>query len=204
MERCLRDTGPVRVRYGALEVPASGDLRRVDARNVAGRRQTERCRLTFGAFASSVVAATERRKSLRLGAPRNSRSAAVVSSFGWRHGTRAAKSRLFRVATTDSNHALAVAASLLGQTVLVRRPGHIWLADIRYITPYVTTEAVRHDRFADLERSDDREHRHSPSACIILEPAELQAHNPEPILPGEEQVSYPPPSRLETRSAAGK
>ncbi len=62
------------------------------------------------------------------------RSAAAASS-GWKrlHGIRAAKGRQFRVATTDSNHAVAVADNLLGQTFSATRSNQVWLADITAI-----------------------------------------------------------------------
>jgi putative transposase len=39
----------------------------------------------------------------------------------------------FRVATTDSDHALAVAPNLLAQDFRARRPDEVWTADIRYV-----------------------------------------------------------------------
>ena len=50
-----------------------------------------------------------------------------------RHGIRARVPRRYRVCTTDSKHALPIAANLLDQNFAATKPDQIWLADITYI-----------------------------------------------------------------------
>ena len=47
-------------------------------------------------------------------------------------GLRCRPKRRFRV-TTDSRHALAVAANLLGQCFQVQRPNQAWVGDLTYV-----------------------------------------------------------------------
>jgi putative transposase len=49
------------------------------------------------------------------------------------HGIRARAPRRYRVCTTDSKHSLPVAANLLDQNFVAKRPNQVWLADITYI-----------------------------------------------------------------------
>ena len=135
--RCIedhRDTWPVRVLCDALEVSASGYYA------WRGRPETARA-ATNRALLADIRRVHEQHRG-RYGAPRIhatlraeglSVSRGRVERLMRRHGIRAAKSRRFRVITTDSNHTLPVADNLLGQTFLATRPNQIWLADISYI-----------------------------------------------------------------------
>ncbi|MCA1386459.1 DDE-type integrase/transposase/recombinase [Bradyrhizobium sp. NBAIM08] len=50
-----------------------------------------------------------------------------------RHGIRAITAPPRRVRTTDSRHALPIAANLLARDFTAAAPNRIWLADITYI-----------------------------------------------------------------------
>jgi len=50
-----------------------------------------------------------------------------------RRGALVQQKKRFRVATTDSRHALPVAENLLGQDFAVERPDEAWTADITYV-----------------------------------------------------------------------
>src|SRR4051794_21873607 len=50
-----------------------------------------------------------------------------------RQGIGAHAPRRYRVCTTDSKHALPIAANLLDQNFVAEKPDQIWLADITYI-----------------------------------------------------------------------
>jgi len=135
--RCIedhRDTWPVRVLCDALEVSASGYY--------AWRGRPESARAATNRALLADIRRVQEQHRDRYGAPRIhatlraeglSVSRGRVERLMRRHGIRAAKSRRFRVITTDSNHTLPVADNLLGKTFLATRPNQIWLADISYI-----------------------------------------------------------------------
>ncbi len=50
-----------------------------------------------------------------------------------RNGIRARGKRRFRVATTDSNHALPIAPNLLARNFTVAAPNIVWVGDMTYI-----------------------------------------------------------------------
>lgn len=135
--RCIedqRDIWPVRVLCDALEVSASGYYawrgRPESTRAAANRELLADIRRVHeqhrGRYGAPRIHATLRAEGLSVSRGR-------VERLMRRHGIRAAKSRRFRVITTDSKHALPVADNLLGQTFLATRPNQIWLADISYI-----------------------------------------------------------------------
>jgi putative transposase len=131
----LRREYPVRVLCRVLSVSASGYhawLRRAPSERARAR---ERLKL--------AAQAAHRRTRQTYGAARLQRELAAdgfVVSLGTikrvrrELGLRCVQQRKrFRVQTTDSRHALAVAENLLAQDFKVGRPDEVWTADITYV-----------------------------------------------------------------------
>jgi putative transposase len=95
-----------------------------DRLELAARAAHERTRQTYGAGRlQQELAATGFRAS--LGTVKQVRRELGLSCVQ--------RKRSFRVATTDSNHSLAVAPNLLEQKFAVERPNEVWTADITYV-----------------------------------------------------------------------
>jgi transposase InsO family protein len=135
--RCIedhRDSWPVRVMCGVLEVSASGYY--------AWRGRPESPRAVANRALLADIQRVHDQHRRRYGAPRihaalraegHLVSRRRVERLMRRYGIRAMMQRRFRIVTTDSNHSLPVADNLLDQTFLASRPNEIWLADITYI-----------------------------------------------------------------------
>jgi putative transposase len=125
---------PVRVLCGALQVSPSGYYawrsRPESPRASANRRLLEDVRRLHvqhhGRYGSPRMHAALRAESRSVGRGR-------IERLMRRHGIRAAASRRFRPATTDSRHGLPVAPNLLEQRFAASIPNQVWLADITYV-----------------------------------------------------------------------
>jgi transposase InsO family protein len=129
-----RDVWPVRVMCEALGVSPSGFY--------AWRSRPESPRKIARRELLSDIRRVHADHRGRYGAPRihaelcaegQSVSRKRVERVRRRYGIRAHTPRRYRVCTTDSKHALPVAANLLEQNFVAEKPDQIWLADITYI-----------------------------------------------------------------------
>jgi transposase InsO family protein len=129
-----RDVWPVRVMCEALGVSPSGFY--------AWRSRPESPRKIARRELLSDIRRVHADHRGRYGAPRihaelcaegQSVSRKRVERVRRRYGIRAHTPRRYRVCTTDSKHALPVAANQLEQNFVAEKPDQIWLADITYI-----------------------------------------------------------------------
>ena len=101
--------------------PRNGAARKADCRPRFAPRTTAPVRLYGPARLQHDLAA----HGVRVGVHRIKRNRRQL-------GLRCRPKRRFRV-TTDSRHALAVAANLLGQCFQVQRPNQAWVGDLTYV-----------------------------------------------------------------------
>jgi transposase InsO family protein len=129
-----RDIWPVRVMCDALSVSPSGFY--------AWRSQPESARKIANRELLVDIRRVHAEHRGRYGAPRIHAelraegqivSRKRIERVMHRHGIRAHAPRRYRVCTTDSKHALPIAANLLDRNFVAEKPDQIWLADITYI-----------------------------------------------------------------------
>jgi putative transposase len=129
-----RNVWPVRVMCDALNVSPSGFYvwrSRADSpRKIANRALLADIRRVHaqhrGRYGAPRIHAELRAEGQTISRKR-------IERMMRRHGIRAQGPRRYRVCTTDSKHALPIAANLLEQNFRVGRPDQVWLADIPYI-----------------------------------------------------------------------
>jgi putative transposase len=138
MKFCLiedqRDIWPVRVMCDALGVSPSGFYawrsRPESARKIANRELLVDIRRVHadhrGRYGAPRIHAELRAEGQIVSRKR-------IERVMHRHGIRAHAPRRYRVCTTDSKHALPIAANLLDRNFAAEKPDQIWLADITYI-----------------------------------------------------------------------
>jgi len=129
-----RDVWPVRVMCDAFNVSPSGYYawrsRPESAREIANRELRVDIRRVH-ADQRGQNGAPRIHAELRAEGQIVSRKR--VERMMHRHGIRAHAPRRYRVCTTDSKHALPIAANLLDRNFVAEKPDQIWLADITYI-----------------------------------------------------------------------
>src|SRR5215210_4215297 len=129
-----RDIWPVRVMCDALSVSPSGFYawrsRPESARKIANRELLVDIRRVHadhrGRYGAPRIHAELRAEGHIVSRKR-------IERVMHRHGIRAHAPRRYRVCTTDSKHALPIAANLLDRNFVAEKPDQIWLADIAYI-----------------------------------------------------------------------
>ena len=129
----LRENYPISMLCELLEVSASGYHewrgRPASPRQVANERLVSEIRVlhaqSFSSYGSPRIYETFKRQGRRIGRERIRRLMQQHQIVG-RH-------RKKRCRTTDSNHALPVAANLLAQNFNCEKPNTVWLADISYL-----------------------------------------------------------------------
>jgi putative transposase len=129
-----RDIWPVRVMCDALSVSPSGFYawrsRPESARKIANRELLVDIRRVHadhrGRYGAPRIHAELRAEGQIVSRKR-------IERMMHRHGIRAHAPRRYRVCTTDSKHALPIAANLLDRNFVAEKPDQIWLADITYI-----------------------------------------------------------------------
>lgn len=129
----MRQQYPISMLCELLEVSRSGyhewRCRAPSARQRANERLVSQIRVlhaeSFGSYGSPRIHAALRRRGQSVGRERVRRLMQEHQIVG-RH-------RRKRCRTTDSNHALPVAANLLNQNFACERPNTVWLADISYL-----------------------------------------------------------------------
>ena len=138
MRFCLiedqRDIWPVRVMCDALGVSPSGFYawrsRPESARKIANRELLVDIRRVHadhrGRYGAPRIHAELRAEGQIVSRKR-------IERVMHRHGILAHAPRRYRVCTTDSKHALPIAANLLDRNFAAEKPDQIWLADITYI-----------------------------------------------------------------------
>jgi putative transposase len=138
MRFCLiedqRDIWPVRVICDALSVSPSGFYawrsRPESARKIANRELLVDIRRVHadhrGRYGAPRIHAELRAEGQIVSRKR-------IERVMHRHGIRAHAPRRYRICTTDSKHALPIAANLLDRNFVAEKPDRVWLADITYI-----------------------------------------------------------------------
>jgi putative transposase len=138
MRFCLiedqRDVWPVRVMCDALSVSPSGFYawrsRPESARKIANRELLVDIRRVHadhrGRYGAPRIHAELRAEGQIVSRKR-------IERVMHRHGIRAHAPRRYRICTTDSKHALPIAANLLDRNFVAEKPDQVWLADITYI-----------------------------------------------------------------------
>jgi putative transposase len=138
MRFCLiedqRDIWPVRVICDALSVSPSGFYawrsRPESARKIANRELLVDIRRVHadhrGRYGAPRIRAELRAEGQIVSRKR-------IERVMHRHGIRAHAPRRYRICTTDSKHALPIAANLLDRNFVAEKPDQVWLADITYI-----------------------------------------------------------------------
>jgi putative transposase len=138
MRFCLiedqRDIWPVRVICDALSVSPSGFYawrsRPESARKIANRELLVDIRRVHadhrGRYGAPRIHAELRAEGQIVSRKR-------IERVMHRHGIRAHAPRRYRICTTDSKHALPIAANLLDRNFVAEKPDQVWLADITYI-----------------------------------------------------------------------
>jgi putative transposase len=138
MRFCLiedqRDIWPVRVICDALSVSPSGFYawrsRPESARKIANRELLVDIRRVHadhrGRYGAPRIHAELRAEGQIVSRKR-------IERVTHRHGIRAHAPRRYRICTTDSKHALPIAANLLDRNFVAEKPDRVWLADITYI-----------------------------------------------------------------------
>jgi putative transposase len=131
----LRREYPLRVLCGVLEVSTSGYhawLRRVPSERARARERLKLAALAAHSRMRQTYGALRLRRELAADG--------FVVSLGTIKRVRrelglccVQRNRRFRVATTDSRHALAGAPNLLAQDFRVGRPDEVWTVDITYV-----------------------------------------------------------------------
>jgi putative transposase len=130
---CMRQRYPISMLCELLEVSTSGyhewRSRPPSARQRANERLVSEIRVlhaqSFGSYGSPRIHAAFKREGRAIGRERVRRLMQENRIIG-RH-------RKKRCRTTDSNHALPVAANLLQQNFSCEQPNTVWLADISYL-----------------------------------------------------------------------
>ena len=128
---------PVRVQCRVLGVSASGYRQhRARRKKILTRRHLSETALLVeiravyaearGAYGSPRVWRQLKRQGVRIGKLR-------VQLAMQQNGLRARGKRRFRVATTDSNHALPIAPNLLARNFTVDAANTVWVGDMTYI-----------------------------------------------------------------------
>src|SRR3954465_11732692 len=129
-----RDVWPVRVLCDALGVSPSGYYawrsRPESPREIANRERPSDIRRVHAEHRGRHGGP---RIHAELRAAGHSVSRKRVERVMRRHGIRAHAPHRYRVCTTDSKHALPIAANLLDRNFVAEKPDQIWLADITYI-----------------------------------------------------------------------
>lgn len=132
-----RDVWPIRVQCRVLRVSVAGyHEHRGRRRNMARRRHLSdeallvHIRAVYeenrGAYGWPRIWRQLRAQGIGVGKQR-------VQRLMQRHGIRARGKRRFRVATTDSRHALPIAPNLLERNFAVAAPNRVWTGDLTYI-----------------------------------------------------------------------
>lgn len=129
----LRERYPVSVLCETLEVSDSGyqewRARPPSARQLANERLVSEIRVlhaeSFGSYGSPRIHEAFKRRDRRIGRERIRRLMQENRIVGHH--------RKKRCRTTDSNHALPIAANLLQQNFACETPDRVWLADISYL-----------------------------------------------------------------------
>ncbi len=129
-----RTAWPIMIQCEVLAVSHSGyyEWRKRPPSVTATRRAalTEEVRDVHRQSRESYGAIRVQRKLVQQGTPCNRKTVAKVMRAA---GIRSKSSRKFRVTTTDSNHALPVAANVLDRDFTAKKANQKWVSDITYI-----------------------------------------------------------------------